>query len=100
MLFQVKNVDKTFYNTHLAGFLPPKMIDIHTHVWLKTSIEEKGGDGPLLMVGFNRRFAPLARRLHSFLADRREPLVAHYRVNAGFLQRYLESLLGEYSNVV
>jgi predicted dehydrogenase/threonine dehydrogenase-like Zn-dependent dehydrogenase len=39
----------------------------------------------LLMVGFNRRFAPLAVRLAEFLKDRQEPLVAHYRVNAGFL---------------
>ena len=39
----------------------------------------------LLMVGFNRRFAPLAVRLKSFLGDRSEPLVAHYRVNAGYL---------------
>ncbi|MFZ6026245.1 MAG: bi-domain-containing oxidoreductase [Chloroflexota bacterium] len=39
----------------------------------------------LLMVGFNRRFAPLAVRLHAFLAGRKEPLVAHYRVNAGCL---------------
>jgi predicted dehydrogenase len=39
----------------------------------------------LLMVGFNRRFAPLARQLKAFLADRREPLMAHYRVNAGYL---------------
>ena len=41
--------------------------------------------GCLLTVGFNRRFAPLAQRLSAFLADRQEPLVAHYRVNAGFL---------------
>ncbi|HEX9616802.1 MAG TPA: bi-domain-containing oxidoreductase, partial [Anaerolineales bacterium] len=40
---------------------------------------------PLLMVGFNRRFAPLAQRLLQFLRERQEPLVAHYRVNAGFL---------------
>jgi predicted dehydrogenase/threonine dehydrogenase-like Zn-dependent dehydrogenase len=40
---------------------------------------------PLLMVGFNRRFAPLAVRLKSFLHDVREPLALHYRVNAGFL---------------
>ena len=39
----------------------------------------------LLMVGFNRRFAPLAVRLKSFLQDVREPLALHYRVNAGFL---------------
>jgi predicted dehydrogenase/threonine dehydrogenase-like Zn-dependent dehydrogenase len=38
---------------------------------------------PLLMVGFNRRFAPLARQLFEFFQPRQEPLVAHYRVNAG-----------------
>jgi predicted dehydrogenase len=41
--------------------------------------------GRLLLVGFNRRFAPLAVRLKSFLQDVREPLALHYRVNAGFL---------------
>jgi predicted dehydrogenase/threonine dehydrogenase-like Zn-dependent dehydrogenase len=38
---------------------------------------------PLLMVGFNRRFAPLARQLHKFFQPRQEPLVATYRINAG-----------------
>jgi predicted dehydrogenase/threonine dehydrogenase-like Zn-dependent dehydrogenase len=42
-------------------------------------------DTPLLMVGFNRRFAPLAVELKDFVDQRYEPLVAHYRVNAGFL---------------
>jgi predicted dehydrogenase len=39
-----------------------------------------------LMVGFNRRFAPMAVKMKSFLADVREPLVMHYRVNAGFIE--------------
>ena len=39
----------------------------------------------LLMVGFNRRFAPLALRLKSFLGGIHEPLALHYRVNAGFI---------------
>jgi predicted dehydrogenase len=39
----------------------------------------------LLMVGFNRRFAPLAIRLKSFLQEVHEPLALHYRVNAGFI---------------
>ncbi len=42
-------------------------------------------DTPLLMLGFNRRFAPLSTRLKSFFAGRSEPMVAHYRVNAGYL---------------
>jgi predicted dehydrogenase/threonine dehydrogenase-like Zn-dependent dehydrogenase len=40
---------------------------------------------PLLTVGFNRRFAPMIQRLRSFLSDRREPFMALYRVNAGYL---------------
>ncbi len=40
---------------------------------------------PLLTVGFNRRFAPLALALKAALGRRAEPLAAHYRVNAGFL---------------
>jgi predicted dehydrogenase/threonine dehydrogenase-like Zn-dependent dehydrogenase len=38
---------------------------------------------PLLMVGFNRRFAPMAVRMKSFLDEIHEPLALHYRVNAG-----------------
>jgi predicted dehydrogenase/threonine dehydrogenase-like Zn-dependent dehydrogenase len=41
--------------------------------------------GPLLSVGFNRRFAPLAVALQTFLAERREPLYMHYRLNAGYI---------------
>jgi predicted dehydrogenase/NADPH:quinone reductase-like Zn-dependent oxidoreductase len=40
---------------------------------------------PRLMVGFNRRFAPLAIQLKNFLGEVREPLALHYRVNAGFI---------------
>jgi predicted dehydrogenase/threonine dehydrogenase-like Zn-dependent dehydrogenase len=40
---------------------------------------------PLLMVGFNRRFAPLAVTLKEFLSQVHEPLSMHYRVNAGYI---------------
>lgn len=36
-----------------------------------------------LIVGFNRRFAPMIQQLRHFVADHRRPLVATYRVNAG-----------------
>ena len=36
-----------------------------------------------LMVGFNRRFSPLARRAKEFFAGRETPLSIMYRVNAG-----------------
>lgn len=39
----------------------------------------------LYMVGYNRRFAPLAKDLKSFFADPSEPLAMHYTVNAGFI---------------
>jgi predicted dehydrogenase/threonine dehydrogenase-like Zn-dependent dehydrogenase len=37
------------------------------------------------MVGFNRRFSPAARRAREIVAGRKGPLVALYRVNAGFI---------------
>ncbi len=45
------------------------------------------GNASVLMVGFNRRFAPMAARLKSFLAEVGEPLAITYRVNAGQLPR-------------
>ena len=37
----------------------------------------------MLMVGFNRRFAPMALKLKEFLRTQPAPLIVHYRVNAG-----------------
>ena len=39
----------------------------------------------LLMVGFNRRFAPLAQKIKAMLGGRTTPLMMTYRVNAGAL---------------
>ena len=35
-LFEVKDIDRKIYETELRDFLPEKMIDIHTHVWLSS----------------------------------------------------------------
>jgi predicted dehydrogenase/threonine dehydrogenase-like Zn-dependent dehydrogenase len=43
------------------------------------------GRDPLLMLGFNRRFAPMAVKMKAFLKQIQEPLALHYRVNAGFV---------------
>ncbi len=43
------------------------------------------GGHPLLTVGFNRRFAPMALRLKEFASQRSEPMAVQYRVNAGYL---------------
>ena len=40
----------------------------------------------VLMVGFNRRFAPLSQEVRKFFEKRAEPMVIHYRVNAGFVE--------------
>jgi predicted dehydrogenase len=54
---------------------------------IEKALAETGQDGsaPMLMVGFNRRFAPFAQQMQTFLAGRAEPLFAHYRVNAGYI---------------
>lgn len=40
---------------------------------------------PFLMVGFNRRFAPMVKRADAFFSARTEPLAMLYRINAGYL---------------
>jgi polar amino acid transport system substrate-binding protein len=50
---------------------------------LQAILAERERAGKLLMVGYNRRFSPLALELAAFLAGRRAPLVMSCRVNAG-----------------
>ncbi len=49
--------------------------------------EKEKYSAPFLMVGYNRRFAPFTEKLRQFLAGRQEPMVAHIRVNAGYIPR-------------
>jgi len=46
---------------------------------------QQQGGSPFVMVGFNRRFAPLTRELRKFFGSRRESMLVHIRVNAGHL---------------
>jgi len=59
----------------------PLAITTEELVEIMTALE--GEELPLLMVGFNRRFAPLARQLHEFIHETSEPFAASFRVNAG-----------------
>jgi predicted dehydrogenase len=43
------------------------------------------GSEPFLMVGFNRRFSPHTEKIREFFAGRREPMMVHIRVNAGYV---------------
>jgi predicted dehydrogenase/threonine dehydrogenase-like Zn-dependent dehydrogenase len=46
---------------------------------------EGRSDAPMLMTGFNRRFSPAIARARELLAGRATPLVADYRMNAGYI---------------
>ena len=48
---------------------------------------QDAGKSPFVMVGFNRRFAPLTGRLAQFFGKRSEPMMVHVRCNAGFIPR-------------
>jgi len=55
---------------------------------LDTVIEAySSAPAPFLMLGFNRRFAPLVIALREFMSRAGEPLLMHYRVNAGYIPR-------------
>jgi predicted dehydrogenase/threonine dehydrogenase-like Zn-dependent dehydrogenase len=43
------------------------------------------GHGTFVMVGFNRRFAPMTQKLCEFFRERQEPMMINVRVNAGYL---------------
>ena len=52
---------------------------------IEKDLQEKGDNAPLLMVGFNRRFAPMVIRAKSLIAGVAEPKSFIITVNAGYL---------------
>ena len=52
---------------------------------LEEIIQAHNATGAPLMVGFNRRFAPLVSKIKETLNDNKYPLSMHYRINAGFI---------------
>ena len=55
-LFEIKPVDKRFYAEQLLDFLPAKIVDIHTHVWLDR-FKARQADAPLRAVTWPARVA-------------------------------------------
>ena len=51
--------------------------DFFTHV--------KGTTAPILLTGFNRRFSPAVTRIHELTANRTNPMILNYRMNAGHI---------------
>lgn len=58
-----------------------------SHAELDAIAKAREGARGDVMVGFNRRFAPLVTALAGHFAGRSQPLVMSYRVNAGFIPR-------------
>jgi predicted dehydrogenase len=58
-----------------------------SHEELDAIARARAGARGDVMVGFNRRFAPLVAKIEEHFAGRASPLVMVYRVNAGFLPR-------------
>jgi predicted dehydrogenase/threonine dehydrogenase-like Zn-dependent dehydrogenase len=52
---------------------------------IQAALYGETGRGRILTAGFNRRFSPLAIQMKAFLEARKEPLAAHYRINAGYI---------------
>ncbi|UPT93793.1 bi-domain-containing oxidoreductase [Bradyrhizobium barranii subsp. apii] len=68
----------------------------HVFVEKPTSMTEEGLDaieafyadnpnGPLLMTGFNRRFAPAVTAAREAIKGRLSPMIVNYRMNAGYI---------------
>ncbi len=51
---------------------------------LNLVIQAQQKSGKILMIGFNRRFSPLAQRLKQFFANRCQPMVISFRGNVGY----------------
>jgi polar amino acid transport system substrate-binding protein len=82
----------TRHDTHAE--LARKALELNKHVFvekplalndheLDSVLDAAGSSARKLMVGFNRRFSPLAQRAKDFFAGRDTPLSILYRVNAG-----------------
>src|SRR5450759_5329606 len=55
-LFEIKPVDRRFYDEQLHCFLPDKVVDIHTHVWLDR-FKAKQVNAPIRSVTWPARVA-------------------------------------------
>jgi predicted dehydrogenase/threonine dehydrogenase-like Zn-dependent dehydrogenase len=98
-LFKANDVNVLFSITqhHLHADHVQKAIAARKHIFVEkplclnvdelSAIEQAlidaGDQAPLVMVGFNRRFAPLAQKLKATFAGSEAPLTTSFRFNAG-----------------
>ena len=62
----------------------PLAMELNELEEMREYYEVEGGN---LMIGFNRRFSPIATELKKYFQDLDEPLLMNYRVNAGFIPK-------------
>jgi predicted dehydrogenase/threonine dehydrogenase-like Zn-dependent dehydrogenase len=83
----------TRHGTHASfaqrGLLANKHVFVEkplalTHKELEGVVEAQDKSMKVLMVGFNRRFSPLAQRMKHFFSDRCQPMMIKYRGNVGY----------------
>lgn len=82
----------TRHNLHASIAAESLIAGKHTFVEKPLALDREGlaavaqaekQSSAMLMVGFNRRFAPTIETAMGHFADRQTPLLMHYRVNAG-----------------
>ena len=86
----------TPHNTHAFFVLEALKAGKHVFVEKPLAMQEAEleeiheflrNNGGQVMVGFNRRFSPVAQEIKKHFKDVPEPLVINYRVNAGFIPK-------------
>ncbi|MCP3401418.1 Gfo/Idh/MocA family oxidoreductase [Bradyrhizobium sp. CCGB20] len=86
----------TRHDLHAEMALAALKAGKHVFVEKPTSMTEEGLDaieafytanpnGPLLMTGFNRRFAPAVSAAREAIKGRLSPMIVNYRMNAGYI---------------
>jgi predicted dehydrogenase/threonine dehydrogenase-like Zn-dependent dehydrogenase len=86
----------TRHDLHAGMTLAALQAGKHVFVEKPLSMTEQGLDaieafyaanpgGPLLMTGFNRRFAPAISAAQAAMKDRTSPMIVNYRMNAGYI---------------
>lgn len=83
---------------HLHAEMALKALEAGKHVFVEkplalcreqlTAIDafyRQRSQAPVLMTGFNRRFAPAIRRILEVISGRTTPLMVNYRMNAGYV---------------
>ena len=48
---------------------------------------EKNPNGPIMMVGFNRRFSPAIMKIREFVKKTTTPIIINYNMNVGFISK-------------